>query len=88
MEEKQLEKSIGVLSHKIKNPLHSAVINLDVLRVKLKRCTLDEEIYTHLDIVNNEVLRLEKIILKYLEFLKKSDVEKAKSDLSKILDKV
>jgi len=88
MNEKQLERSIGILSHKIKNPLHSAVINLDVLRVKLKKCTTDMEIYTHLDIVNNEVLRLQKIILTYLEFLKKSDREKEKSDLSKILDKV
>ena len=57
-----------------------------MLKVKLKKCTNDSEIYTHLDIVNDEVQRLQKIILKYLEFLK---VENKKiSDLSKILDNV
>ena len=88
MNEKQLEKSIAIFSHKLKNPLHAAVINLEVLQVKLKKSAADEELMTHVKIVCKEVQRLQAIVTKYFDYLQLNDTQKAKIDLEKVLGKV
>ncbi len=85
MDEKELVKSLEVFAHKIKNPVHSVVINLDVLKVKLRKQINDQQTLKHLEIVSSEVKSLNEIISKYLDYLKMSDKEKAKVDLRKLL---
>jgi len=86
MDEKELVKSLEVFAHKIKNPIHSVVINLDVLKVKLQKQIKDQQTLKYLEIATSEVKRLSDIVAKYLDYLKKSDKEKAKVDLRKLLE--
>lgn len=85
MDEKNLKESLEIFAHKIRNPIHSAVINLDVLKVKLKKKSTDPADLKHLEIVTSEVKRLSEIVAKYLDYLKKSDKERSKVDLKKLL---
>jgi nitrogen fixation/metabolism regulation signal transduction histidine kinase len=85
MDEKELKESLEIFAHKIRNPIHSVVINLDVLKVKLKKQMKDQADLKHLEIAASEVKRLSEIVGKYLDYLKKSDKERAKVDLKKLL---
>ena len=86
MDEKELVKSLELFAHKIKNPIHSVVINLDVLKVKLQKQVKDQQTLKHLEIATSEVKRLSNMVSTYLNYLKKSDKEKAKVDLRKLLE--
>lgn len=86
MDEKELVKSLKIFAHKIKNPIHSVVINLDVLKVKLQKQVKDQATLKHLEIATSEVKRLSDIIEKYLKYLNRTDKEKAKVDLKKLLE--
>ena len=85
MNEKELAKSLEVFAHKIKNPIHSVVINLDVLKVKLQKQVKDQSTLKHLDIVTSEVKRVGDIVAKYLKYVQLSDKEKNKVNLKKLL---
>jgi len=85
MDEKEIKASLEIFAHKIKNPIHSVVINLDVLKVKLQKQIKDQATLKHLEIANSEVKRLSDIIEKYLKYLNRSDKEKTKIDLRKLL---
>jgi len=85
MNEKELVKSLEIFAHKVKNPIHSVVINLDVLKVKLKKQVKDQTTMKHLEIATSEVKRLSDLIEKYLRYLNLDDREKAKMDLRKLL---
>ena len=85
MDEIELTKSLEIFAHKIKNPIHSVVINLDVLKVKLQKQIKDQPTLKHLEIANSEVKRLSDIVAKYLDYLKKNDKERVKVDLKKLL---
>jgi nitrogen fixation/metabolism regulation signal transduction histidine kinase len=85
MDEKELIKSLEIFAHKIKNPIHSVGINLDVLKVKLQKQIKDQPTLKHLEIATSEVKRLSDIVATYLDYLKKSDKERTKVDLRKLL---
>ncbi len=86
MNEDELTKSLEIFAHKIKNPIHSVAINLDVLKVKLQKQNKDQLTMKHLEIANSEVKRLSGIVEKYLKFLNLSDKERAKVDLKRLLE--
>ncbi len=86
MNEKELIKSLELFAHKIKNPVHSVVINLDVLNAKLRKQVKDKSTLKHLEIVTSEVRRLNDIIANYLNYLNKSDKDRAKINLRKLLE--
>ncbi len=85
MDAKELINSLEIFAHKMKNPIHSVVINLDVLKVKLQKQLKDQATLKHLEIANSEVKRLSDIVVRYLDYLKKSDKERSKVDLKKLL---
>jgi hypothetical protein len=83
VKEKELQNAVEILSHKMKNPIHAAVINLDVVRVKLQKTKTDKTMLNHLDIVSAEIQRLNTIVSRFGEYLK--DPEKSRIDLKKFL---
>ncbi len=85
MDEKEIIASIEILAHKIKNPVHAAMLNLDVVQVKLKKQKTDKALLKHLEIVSQELQRLNHILQSYFNYLKLSDRERKKKDLRKIL---
>jgi len=85
MTEKELKGSLEIFAHKIKNPIHAAVINLDVLKLKLSKLGVDEKLKKHLEIVNSEVQKINDINQKYFDYLALNDGERKKKNLKKIL---
>jgi len=85
MTEKELLNSLELFAHKIKNPVHAAALNLDVLKVKLKKETKNPQTLKHLDIVAKEVQRVQELVEKYFQYIKLSDKQKSKTDLLKLL---
>jgi len=87
MTEKQLIESLEIFSHKLKNPLHSVGINLQVLQVRLKKTVPQEkDLFKHLDIVSSEIKRVNDIVLKYLDYLKFDEKKQQQIDLKKLLE--
>jgi nitrogen fixation/metabolism regulation signal transduction histidine kinase len=86
MTEQEIKKNLEVFMHKFKNPLHSAVLNLDVLRLRLTNGGADKPTRQHLQIVIENVQRMGKIIESFEEYLNKSDKEKSAIDLKKYLN--
>jgi hypothetical protein len=85
MTEKELKSSLEIFAHKIKNPIHAAVINLDVLRVKFNKLSVEKKTLKHLEIVVAELKKIQQINKKYFDYLALSDVGRKKKDLKKIL---
>ena len=85
MTEKELKSSFEIFAHKIKNPIHAAVINLDVLKLKLNKLGVDKKTKKHLEIVHSEIKRINSINQKYLDYLSLKDSDRKKKDLKKIL---
>ncbi len=85
MTEKELTESLELFSHKLKNPVHAAVLNLDVLKVKIKKETKNPQTLKHLEIVNREVQRVRELVDNYSAYIKLSDRKKSKTDLRKLL---
>jgi hypothetical protein len=85
MTEKELKSSLEIFAHKIKNPIHAAVINLDVLKVKLNKLSVDKKTLKHLEIVTSEVKKIQKLNKIYFDYLALSDGGRKKKDLKKIL---
>ncbi|MBC8180672.1 hypothetical protein H8E88_06055 [candidate division KSB1 bacterium] len=85
MTEKELKSSLEIFAHKIKNPIHAAVINLDVLKVKLGKLGVDKKTLKHLEIVAAEVKRINEINKKYFGYLALGETARKKKNLKKIL---
>jgi signal transduction histidine kinase len=88
MNEKELRDSVALVAHKIKNPLHAAAINLEVLEVKLHKRSADSDLFDHLKIVRKEVQRVQDILLRYLEILQHDEKKLELKKIEKILDKI
>jgi len=87
MTEKELVDSLEILSHKLKNNLHAVGINLDVVRIKLKKnCPQEKEILKHIDIVASESEAIIEKIQKYMKYVKLDDKNRQKTDLKKLLE--
>ena len=85
MNEKELKNSIEIFAHKIKNPVHSAIINLDVLKMKLQKQKVDQKILKHVEIAVTEVERINRIVQSYFDYLNLTDKERSKKKLDKLL---
>ena len=85
MNESDLKKSLEIFAHKIKNPLHAAVINLDVLKVRLEKQGTEKATLKHLDLVLSEIQKISEMVNKYLSYWELSEAARKKKDLKKIL---
>lgn len=85
MTEKELLESLDLFAHKLKNPVHAAVLNLDVLKVKLKKASMDDQTMKHVEIVAKEIERVRDLVNAYFKYMKMSDKQKAKTDLRSLL---
>lgn len=80
MDKNELKSSFELFAHKIKNPIHAAAINLDVLQVKLSKQGADKKTLKHVEIAAAEVQRISVIVQKYFDYLKLSDSERKKKN--------
>ena len=72
--QKKLDNAISTFTHEIKNPLHSAVLNLEVVHTRLARSSLKDakDMLKHTQIIDKELRKLQLIVDNFLQDIGKS----------------
>jgi signal transduction histidine kinase len=82
-----LNKLASVLSHEIRNPLNSMVINMQLMRREFHRSEIDPRKLEHYhQILNSEIGRVESLVSNFLLIAKPPKLEKTPQRLSAMLD--
>jgi signal transduction histidine kinase len=82
-----LNKLASVLSHEIRNPLNSMVINMQLMRREFHKPEIDADKLEHYhQILNSEIGRVESLVSNFLLIAKPPKLEKAPQRLSTLLD--
>lgn len=82
-----LNKLASVLSHEIRNPLNSMVINMQLMRREFLRKEIEARKLEHYhQIINSEIGRVESLVSNFLLIAKPPKLEKVPQRLSALLD--
>ena len=79
--------SAGV-AHEVKNPLNAMTIHLELLRQKLTAADADAGVSAHVDVIANEIRRLDEVVQSFLKFARPEDLTLARVALAPLLDEV
>ena len=85
MQKKQLEDDLELFAHKVKNPLHAIVLNMDVLKSRLQKQNIDKSSLKHLDCAMQDMQKMNAIILRFIEYIKMDETDQKKIDLRSFL---
>jgi signal transduction histidine kinase len=81
-----ISRITGGVAHEIKNPLNAISLRLDLLRARLGEP--EEELTAEIDILSNEVRRLDRVVKTFLDFSRPVDVKLTEVDLVAIAREV
>jgi len=90
LNENEILNFLELVAHKIKNPLHSMGLNLEALRVKVKKSPQNksETLLKHIDIIQKEQQQLHKIIQAGIDYLRPGGQGRRPIRLDTLLAKV
>ncbi len=74
------------VAHEVKNPINAIVLHLQLLRNKLKQ--VDPDTYRHMDIIDSEIHRLDRVVQILVDFTRPRDLRLEDTDLRLVLDEV
>ena len=74
------------VAHEVKNPINAIVLHLQLLRNKLQQ--LDPDTTRHVDIIDSEIHRLDRVVQILVDFTRPRDLHLEETDLRLILDEV
>jgi PAS domain S-box-containing protein len=74
------------VAHEVKNPINAIVLHLQLLRNKLKQ--VDPDTYRHVDIIDSEIHRLDRVVQILVDFTRPRDLRLEDTDLRLLLDEV
>ena len=74
------------VAHEVKNPINAIVLHLQLLQNKLQQD--DPETRRHMDIIGNEIHRLDRVVQILVDFTRPRDLHLEDVDLRKILESV
>ncbi len=74
------------VAHEVKNPINAIVIHLEVLRERLLQ--LDPETRRHMDIIANEIQRLDRVVKTLVDFTRPLELHFSEVDLRELLQEV
>ncbi len=74
------------VAHEVKNPINSIVLHLQLLQNKLQQD--DPETRRHMDIIGNEIHRLDRVVQILVDFTRPRDLRLEEVDLRKLLEEV
>jgi signal transduction histidine kinase len=74
------------VAHEVKNPINAIVLHLQLLQNKLRQD--DPETRRHMDIIGNEIHRLDRVVQILVDFTRPRDLRLEDVDLRKILESV
>jgi len=74
------------VAHEVKNPINAIVLHLQLLQSKLKQ--IDPDTRRHMDIIGNEIHRLDRVVQILVDFTRPRDLHLEEVDLRRLLDDV
>jgi PAS domain S-box-containing protein len=74
------------VAHEVKNPINAIVLHLQLLQNKLRED--DPETRRHMDIIGNEIHRLDRVVQILVDFTRPRDLRLEDVDLRKVLESV
>ena len=74
------------VAHEVKNPINAIVVHLEVLRSKLKE--VDPDTKRHVEIINNEIRRLDRVVQTLVDFTRPVELRLAEIDLRRLVEEV
>jgi PAS domain S-box-containing protein len=74
------------VAHEVKNPINAIVLHLQLLQNKLQQD--DPDTRRHMDIIGNEIHRLDRVVQILVDFTRPRDLRMEDVDLRKILESV
>jgi PAS domain S-box-containing protein len=74
------------VAHEVKNPINAIVLHLQLLRNKMQQ--LDPDTSRHVDIIDNEIHRLDRVVQILVDFTRPRDLHLEDTDLRLVLDEV
>jgi PAS domain S-box-containing protein len=74
------------VAHEVKNPINAIVLHLQLLRNKLQ--DLDPATSRHVDIIDSEIHRLDRVVQILIDFTRPRDLHLDETDLRSILEEV
>jgi len=74
------------VAHEVKNPINAIVLHLQLLRNKMQQ--IDPDTSRHVDIIDNEIHRLDRVVQILVDFTRPRDLHLEDADLRLVLDDV
>jgi PAS domain S-box-containing protein len=74
------------VAHEVKNPINAIVLHLQLLRNKMQQ--LDPDTSRHVDIIDSEIHRLDRVVQILVDFTRPRDLHLEDADLRLVLDEV
>src|SRR5271156_2431355 len=76
----------GGVAHEVKNPINAIVLHLQLLQNKLAQ--LDPDTRRHMDIIGNEIHRLDRVVQTLVDFMRARELHLVEVDYRRLLDDV
>ena len=74
------------VAHEVKNPINAIVLHLQLLQNKLQQ--IDPDTRRHMDIIGNEIHRLDRVVQILVDFTRPRDLHLEEIDLRELLEDV
>ena len=74
------------VAHEVKNPLNAMVLQLELLKSKLRE--QGEHVQPHLDILSEEIRRLDRVVKTFLDFTRPLELRPAETDMEGLVREV
>ena len=74
------------VAHEVRNPINAIMVHLEVLREKIKQ--IDPESKRHMDVIGNEIQRLDRVVETLVDFTKPVELRLGDTDLRRVIDDV
>jgi signal transduction histidine kinase len=71
------------VAHEVKNPLNAMVLQLEILKSKLQQ--QGEHVQPHLDILSEEIRRLDRVVKTFLDFTRPIELRPAETDIAALV---
>src|SRR4029077_6484606 len=72
------------VAHEVKNPINAIVLHLQLLQSKLQQ--IDPDTRRHMDIIGNEIHRLDRVVQILVDFTRPRDLHLEDIDLCRLLE--
>ncbi len=84
----QISELLEILSHKLKNPVHGALINLEAAQTLLEKTRVNPSVHRHLDLAVRELERITPLIKTTKEVITQSTDKNKTGVLKKTLERL